>query len=676
MHHPRLLCAVVVFLLSMSSHAGNIIPCRAKMWLENSRSEEKRVCRQMDAGSAHVAVLAVAPWEDYVSQMQVDLSVDKDDALKLALPVTSTYEETVINALVVALKAALPTATTTSSSTSKTEDGKTTNTSETKKDVAAGDASKLKDPPAGFTPTATTDKGKLSDKPLAVDPVMQRLNALALYQEAKLLSLRIVDTAVPENYTPYMVSLQVTLMPNARREPYDAYTTVTFVPAKPKDMSKAYGWSEHDEFAVIRIVPVLVTDNMESTRHASLTQQIRDLSLAAAAMTGNASLSAAVRKQFDRTLKTEGTDFNSLMTVARLSDNSLRVRLGALRGNDSYAVVPRTHNITLLVMVPNDIVNERRELAYIARTQLVDAIHGTPLSTGTTGMFGWRFDNVVAEWVRDYELPSDTGYYAELMSLAQAADYAGFRDHVQNVVFPDAKCDSRCKLLDEKEIDFWEQQSKDQAEYQRAQGARSSRKDPEIVCNCKVRGIAYSKAFRDEAIERIWADVSNYNGTGQYAKGLFVLPESSPATRRFFVKMPLTPVDDGEKTVVTARGARFIAPDRVRARLRVVTDGREYYLDSSGIAEDGYGVAKISFPPVRKLVGGDAKAVAAGSSLMLSYAPSSYRWNKADPFTTSSGMTKEDIKTLNEGGEVAYPVVSVLFAEPAPKPKEGGAGAK
>jgi hypothetical protein len=656
MRRSSILCLIVSLLLTVTAEAGNIIPCRAKTWLENARGSEKRVCRQMDAGSAHVAVLAVAPWEDYVSQMQVDLSVSKEDALDLALPVTSTHEETVINALVVALKAALPTSLTSKSEVSKTENGTTTTSSETKKEEKPGDISKAPDAGEGFKPTATKEKAKISDKPPAFDPVMRRLNALALFQEAKLLSLRIVDTAVPNDYTPFMLSLQITLMPNARREPYDAYTTVTFLPARPQQMSEAYGTRTYDSSEIIRIVPLLVTDNMESTRRADLSQTIRDLSLAAAAMTGNASLTASVRKQFDRTVKTESSDFNSLMTVARLSDNSLRVRLGALRGNDHYSVAPRTHNITLLVMVPNELINARQELTYVARTQFVDAVHGKPLGTGTTGMFGWRYENVVDEWIRDYELPKDIGYYPELMSLAQAADYAGFRKHLQDEVFSDAGCDSRCKLLDSQEHEYWDKQS--------AGSKYEGPNKPESFCRCDVRGIKFSASFRDEAIERIWADVSNFNGTGQYAKGLFALPEASSATRRFFAKMPVTPTDDGEQTVVTARGARFIAPARIRARLRVVDkDGANYYVDARDVAEDGYGSVKITFPSVRKLVGAKERAIAKESALMLSYASSSYRWNKAAPFEQTSGMTSDEIKALNDGGEVAYPVVSIIFSE-------------
>lgn len=650
------LCLIVFLAVAPAGQAGpKIIPCRAKTWFENVRTDEKRVCRQMDAGSAYVAVLSVAPWEDYVAKMQPDFAITEEKAFQEALPVTSTHESTVVDALAAAVTAALP--------TPKQPDSKPpandTRTPANGDSETNGDTSGKT---GNTTQAGDKDKDDAETHP-TTDPMMRRLNAQALFQEARLQSLRIVDTAVPSGYTAYVVSLQVTLMPNARREPYDAYTTVTFVPADHQE----------SETKVIRIVPLLVTDNIESTRRAELAQQIRDLSLAASAMAGNTGLTASARKHLDRMVNAQSTDFNSLMTVARLSENSLRVRLGAIRGNDRYSIVPRTHNITLVVMAPENM----KELAYISRTQLVDAVHGTPLSAGTTGVFGWRLENVIGEWVRDYELPDDPGYYVELMSLAQSADYVGFRDHLLNAVFADAGCDSRCKLLNpnehaallEKEKQHQrkvaEELAKAADEGQRIITRRA--KQPEVNCRCTIRAIDFSQAFRDQAIERIWADMSNYNGTGQYSKGLFALPDASSKPRRFFPKTSVTPIDNTVATTVMVRGARFVDAGRVRARLRIVNaSGGEYYLDATNIVEKRYGEVEITFPSVRKLVPKPETDLKTGSALMLSYAPSSYRWNTTDPFKADGDA---DVATLNAGGEVPYPVTGIVLAD-APAPKE------
>lgn len=674
---PSLYLVLTLLLAAHTAHAGSVT-CSAKTWFQNLRSDQKRVCRQMDAGSAHVAVLAVAPWADYVSKLQPDFSVSSEDALKLALPVTSTREETMINAILATLKIAAPTTTLTSSETSKTADGKTTETSETKKETKPGDTSKA-EKPGGEDQKPTTDKAKISGT-LAVDPMMHRLTALALFQEAKLVSLRMIDTAVPKDYTPYMVSLQITLMPNARREPYDAYTTITFVPTSAPQMSAAYDavakQQKYDPTKEVRVVPLLVTDNIESARRADLTQQLVDLSLAATAMAGNTGVSGSVRKQLNRLVSSQSHDFNSLMTVARLSENSIRVRLGAMHANERFAVIPRTHNITLVVMVPKGV----EELSYIARTQLNDAVHGTPLSTGTTGMLGWRYENVAAEWIRDYELPKDIGYYYELTSLAQAADYAGFRKHLQDAVFSDAKCDSRCKLQDKTERQHWEKQSAEHLKAQRAawekeqaRAARENRRpdlpepqDRERRCDCDYLGIDYSESFRNDAIDRIWADVSNFIGMGQHSKGQFVLPSVSETKRRFFPKVAVTPVDDTTATRVAIRGSRFLDPARVHARLRVVKkDGSTYYLEPAEIKPSGTDGLELKFASLGSIAKAESDLRPESAALMLSYASSQYRWDRGSAIEEAPNMSEVEQAALNDGQEVAYPATILFASKPA-----------
>jgi hypothetical protein len=609
---PSLYLAISLVLLTASAEGGNIIPCRAKTWLQNVRTDDKRVCRQMDAGSTHVAVLAVAPWADYVSKLQPDFSLTSLEALAMAVPVTSTREEQMLSAITAGLKLAMPANDSGSAAT-------TTNATTTNTNVTA-----TQPPPSPIAGTSATPatSGKL-DTHLPIDPLMQRLAALALFQEAKLLSMRIADTAVPENYTAYVVSLQITLMPNARREPYDAYTTITFLGA-------------HSATGQIRVVPLLVTDSIEATRQSDVSQRILDLSLAASAMAGNTPVSASVRKQLNRLVNVQSTDFNSLMTVARLSENSIRVRLGAVRGNDRYFVVPRTHNITLVIMVPGKGLH--RELTYIARTQLNDAIHGTPLSTGTSGMFGWRFENVIAEWARDYEVPREPGYYTELLTLAQTANYAAFRDHVVEEIFPDAACASRCKLTP------------------LPRGVTE--------CRCKESIIRYDESVRDAAVDRIWADAANYAAMGQYAKGVFALPEASSGKRRFYPKVAVTPIDDSARTLVTIRGSRFIDPGRVHARLRVVKNGgATYYLEPAAMKASGSDGVELQFPTLTPLATA-ASALGDGSALLLSYASSQYRWDQDPPFEQTPGLEAKEIAALNEGQEVEYPATIFFTAKP------------
>ena len=79
-------------------------------------------------------------------------------------------------------------------------------------------------------------------------------------------------------------------------------------------------------------------------------------------------------------------DLNGLLTVARLSENTLRVRLGAMQAATAdYAMVPRNHNVTLLLMVPE---GAGSTVQVVARTELVDTETGEELlvDTGSTAV--------------------------------------------------------------------------------------------------------------------------------------------------------------------------------------------------------------------------------------------------------------------------------------------------
>lgn len=111
------------------------------------------------------------------------------------------------------------------------------------------------------------------------------------------------------------------------------------------------------------VVPLLVTDQMEATLHASQEDQLKQLSLALSLLQGNFGLGADFQSVSEKVAKTFGRDLNSLMTVARVTDNMLRVRMGAVQGIDTdYTMIPRTHNISVLVLVPR----ERAGLNYVS----------------------------------------------------------------------------------------------------------------------------------------------------------------------------------------------------------------------------------------------------------------------------------------------------------------------
>lgn len=158
------------------------------------------------------------------------------------------------------------------------------------------------------------------------------------------------------------------------------------------------------------VIPLLVTDQVEAalaSRRADHLQQLAlSLSAAYAGIQGSVDLES-VREAMRSGL---GREYNSLFTVGRLSDNTLRVRIGArqhsgLRGKSAregakagteFEMIPQTHNVTVLVLVDQKYVEKcAEEITVLTDTVFVDTGTGKsirPCSTlerdrGSSG--GW-----------------------------------------------------------------------------------------------------------------------------------------------------------------------------------------------------------------------------------------------------------------------------------------------
>jgi len=643
MRNSRLFFATAILVcVTTEAYAG--LPCTVETFLRNNfrRDSDRRVCRQADAGTVHVAVLSVAPWEEYVSALQPVFQLTVDQALQDVVPQTGTLDESIFRALAASAKIALPTSTQTQSATDSTNAGTTTSTSTSTTSSGPGDLDKVPAPPSGPASTAAANLAAASTTALGFDPMMRRWAATALYQEVQLLNRYVIDAAVPQRYRPYVVRLQITLMPSARREPYDTYATISFLSGdlssnisysklpkatRPLEAGAAAallrqwvetGAAERPD-TVPRVVPLLVTDNLESTRHSEASEQVRQISASLLLMAQNVGVSGGVQKQLDRIQKSLSNDFNSLLTVARLSENSVRARLGALQTNGRYAMIPRTHNITILLMVPE----EAQSVSYISKATMQDAVDGDLLSPGRSSLFGWRFEKVIEQWVTDYQLPNDTDAYIELKDLAQAGNYILFRDHLVKSVFPLADQDMKARL-------------------------------------------SSNIAFREAVVSRMWVDISNFNGTGQYSQGSFELPRMDRTSRCFFPPTAVSFLDDTTSVAtVQLRGARFIDYGRVRARLKVTKGGRDYFIDAASVSPGKRAdEAQVTLPSVWKLLGLEAQKDPLGpftderaiqdAALLLSYAPSPYRWG------VQNDIADPDILS---GHERSFPATFIFVPE-------------
>ncbi len=434
------------------------------------KTDPHRVDSHAEAGSVHVSPVSVQHWYKYKKQMQPKFTSIKnaDEALVNVIQTTSSIEEKFLDALELTLKVSTPTISQTVTRTeteviaegtgkepTSTFDKTITKTKEKKPgdlgsatiaDSIIGKGEKARK--AAQLPPASGETYLKSDN-LGQDPMMKYWAATALYQEVQMLNRYIEDAAIGDGYDPYVVRLQVTLMPSARREPYDAYVTFSFfeggtlsrvgnkkneqetdssgdsIPSggykaldtlkgpqgdngeegnkptegetNPEDGSNSVNNStsnvencnkSEDKTGGegVVVLPLLVTDNLEAMLHSRSIDRLQKFALGLAAMYYGVGANVDLQKYSENMQTLLGQDLNSLLTVARVSENTLRVRLGAMQqGGIQYAMVPRTHNITLLVLLPKKTAEpgKERTVRVVSQSTMIDATEGDVLRSRT-----------------------------------------------------------------------------------------------------------------------------------------------------------------------------------------------------------------------------------------------------------------------------------------------------
>lgn len=185
----------------------------------------------------------------------------------------------------------------------------------------------------------------------SVDPVLRARAAVALHQELVLL-----DNYLDHAYDPcleegWLVRTRLVSTPYARNQPFDAF-------------SRIYGtyWDGHRWSSDgLRLVPLLVTDNFERSdtrRYEQLASQVQ------ASMSGLSGVVAA-GLGFNRYLNNLnailGAQYNNLLTISQVDDNTLSVRLGAAFSPTArYEMQSRSYDITFLVLLDKEAMNVRR----------------------------------------------------------------------------------------------------------------------------------------------------------------------------------------------------------------------------------------------------------------------------------------------------------------------------
>ncbi|MEM8949336.1 MAG: hypothetical protein AAGA21_24510 [Pseudomonadota bacterium] len=139
--------------------------------------------------------------------------------------------------------------------------------------------------------------------------------------------------------------------------------------------------------SIPKVIPLLVTDSLETSAEGQVAQIARQLSLLGAGTTGGTPFRGQVQSLLNELQEAQARDLNSLLSISQLNDNSVRLRLGARYDvTNDYEMTARTHNITLLINVPEPVASldhpRDRRLRVLAINKMRDARTGDLLENG------------------------------------------------------------------------------------------------------------------------------------------------------------------------------------------------------------------------------------------------------------------------------------------------------
>lgn len=577
--------------------AAGLASCKAPLHREVKPAEFRNY---EEAGTGHVAVLSVGEWDRYVDDMKTAFAITPEQAIAQAGATTALMENKLLDTLKVIVKAATPS---TALDITKREvsgpvdkdgntlgaDGKPIAPGSYRDAVETEKAGTLPADPASLaTGKAAKDLPGLGESglkrpdQLGSAALTQYQLATALTQEVHLLNRYVSDAAVRKGYEASVVRVQVSLMPKVRNGPYDAYTTLSFFPSDATlEALRCATPRGGNSRSLPVVVPLLVTDDMEAALAANSSDTIRQYALALSAMVRGFSASADVERYTDELVSTVTRDYNSLYSVARLTDNTVRVRMGArLTSTRQYFMVPQTHNVTLLVLTPKSWPNAS-DVVVQARTDFTDVRTGVDLS----GRSNSRHDEIFADLITTYfQMPwTSAGRAADIAVLKHASeisDYPTFRERV--FAMRDAKRRAHAPVDEPDEVVF---------------------------------------SGDSQASRALWTAFTQVATGAQYASTLFTLPERCPCfLPQSNVDGVATAADDGGGSfVVELRPVRNINPLRLGVRLRLAVPkckdqpngaAQSYYVAASDVKFDrDREVLRCGFPGLSRVkIGGKLAA--------------------------------------------------------------------
>lgn len=592
------------------------IACLAACQSTPPLSDGRRVDSSEEVGNIYVSAYPAIPWSAVAAKLEPKNNLTTAEARAMAAVTTQSQVSQFLSTFAAGLAVGLPNRSSLTTTT-LAADGTTTTTGTRTRGTGTVPAA------SGVRDATVSDASLQADlskavPTLGIDASTQLTVGSAIYQLAQILDNQISQAITPKGYQAHLLTFQINLQPAGRNLPYDAYVNVTLMPAD-WDMSSRFSKqiaSDSAALAPVIVYPLVISDAMESSSVARSVEIMRQAALALSGVIGNVGVNAGLQGASDNLQSLLGSDRNSLVTVGRISEHSIRIRLGAqYQGSRRLALVPRTHNVSVVVFTREDLqvrANDIERLSVITKTSFVDADLGT---------------------VPESRRNSDSGQEDILTRVQAALASYGFR--LKPECAPRTRALDMLRSLDRSDFTDYEKCLEDL-------DVRAG-SDPEN-----------HKALRQVRLKRVVAELMTVQTNSRYSKLLVQLSDWDARKPSLPTNGQLALLsDDGSSSRMTLRGGANLDSRKLVSKLRVSSNGKHYDLLPTGIDVDGAGKAvTLVFPSI------------AGSQLMASM---------ADPAKKGAMLTVDPDLELSLGwsGEnckCRLPDYPVKLIRSAPKP--------
>lgn len=525
-----------------------------------SGCESLRSERQDRLVSTHLAVLSIEDFESARGKLNPAFKLTGDDALKLVNPTIGVNVSSRLDSFRTSGELGLDI----------TPDA--LGTGGAAPPALPGSAPKT----ASFTGPQNFKDALDQSSTLRTSRILEYQLAQSLFEQVAMLNATVSSASVPAGYTGFIVQMQLGVMPRKQELPVDVYADIAFFAVskglpdsgvaratQQARLAPPAGNPLGSDDRRIRVVPLLSTDSLESVVNSASLDKLRAYSggLRLAADRVNAGVSVErILQEIEASL---GKQLFSSYSVARLSENTLRARFGAVpTGDGSVSAVPRSHKVPVLILLPDSLVSALKspgtdiELLASAKTVLIDPQTGHESNAVD-------FKHLVLEGMKQlapyFAMPDgrslltrqDADEIVELAVMAQENDYKKFVDAVNKL-----SCHLKC---------------------------RSEIPPP-------------ARLVAEQTPESVWLELSAIVTKTQYTGVRFTI--SKPEPPAMHLPSAVFALDDGKTWTITLPGiwADRIKPHNVQlASPSLGTLG----FSPESIAEGPGGVAKAVFPALK-----------------------------------------------------------------------------